>query len=478
MRDSRGRPGEDTVRIGAVVLAAGHGTRMRSALPKVLHTVAGRPILEWVLRSLASTRLDDVVIVVGPEGDAVRRLAPPSARLAVQHERLGTGHAVSVGLDALDPSCDTVLVLSGDTPLITADLVAELVADHQIGGAGSMVTAILDSPESYGRVVRSATGAVERIVEARDATPAELAIAEVNAGLYCTRRAELEQALGRIGSGNDQNERYLTDAVTDLGGTLRAVVSPDSEVILGVNTRLDLAVCETIVQGRLRRALMLSGVTMPDPSLVYLDAEVEVAPDTILWPGTHLRGTTSIGTGCEIGPDAVIADTKVGEGSRILSANIRESEIGVGCEVGPFAYLRPGVRLDDGAKIGTFVEAKNSTLGRGAKVPHLSYVGDAEVGDGANIGAGNITANYDGFRKHRTVIGAGVKTGSDCVFVAPVRVGSFAMTGAGSIITHDIPDGALGIARARQSVIEGFTEKAEAKARAAANDASAGKPAG
>ena len=222
---------------------------------------------------------------------------------------------------------------------------------------------------------------------------------------------------------------------------------------------------------------MLSGVAMPDPSAVYLGVDVQVGPDTTLWPGTHLRGKTLIGSGCDIGPDVVIADTKVGDGSRILSANIRESVIGVGCEVGPFAYLRPGVSLEDGSKIGTFVEAKNSTLGRGAKVPHLSYVGDAEIGDGANIGAGNITANYDGFRKHRTVIGAGVKTGSDCVFVAPVRVGSFAMTGAGSIITHDVPDGALGIARARQSVIEGFTEKAEAKARAAADASSAGQPA-
>ena len=451
------------------MLAAGHGTRMRSSLPKVLHPVAGRPILQWVLGSLRSTRLEDVVIVVGPEGDAVRQASPASVRFAVQHERLGTGHAAAIGLDALDPACDTVIVLCGDTPLITADLVGGLVASYErLGGGGAMVTAMLDRPESYGRVVRAHDGGVARIVEARDATPEERSINEVNAGLYCLDRVALDLALGRVGATNNQNERYLTDAVTDLGGTLWPVVSSDPDVILGVNSRVDLAVSETIAQGRLRRALMLAGVTLPDPSTVYLDASAEVGADSILWPGTHLRGATSIGAGCEIGPDVVIADTTVGDGSKIVSANIRESEIGVGCEIGPFAYLRPGVRLADGAKIGTFVEAKNSSLGRGAKVPHLSYIGDAEIGDGANIGAGNITANYDGFRKHRTFIGAGVKTGSDCVFVAPVRVGSFAMTGAGSIITHDVPDGALGIARARQSVIEGFTEKAEAKARAAA----------
>jgi bifunctional UDP-N-acetylglucosamine pyrophosphorylase/glucosamine-1-phosphate N-acetyltransferase len=273
---------------------------------------------------------------------------------------------------------------------------------------------------------------------------------------------------------------YLPDVLPRLGGAAGALLVDDPQTVAGVNDRVELAACEAAIQRRLREALMRDGVTMPDPGGVYLEAGVEVGPDTVLWPGTHLRGTTRIAGGCAIGPDVVIRDSRVGEDSVVVSAHLDGAEVGAGCRVGPFAYLRPGARLCDGARAGTYVEIKNSILGVGARVPHLSYVGDADVGEGTNIGAGNITANYDGFAKHRTEIGARVRTGSDCVFVAPVRVGDDAMTGAGSIITADVPDGALGIARARQSVIEGFTAKATARAaaRAAARSAASAPASG
>jgi len=323
-------------------------------------------------------------------------------------------------------------------------------------------------------VVRRPDGLVERIVEARDATPEELAITEFNAALYVFDRAALGAALGGLTAANAQGELYLTDAVGALEGPVAAVVADDPEVASGVNDRVDLAACEAAIQRRLREALMRDGVTMPDPASVYLEAGVSVGADTVLWPGTHLRGTTSIAGGCSIGPDVLIADSTIGPGATVVSAHVLESRLDEGARVGPYAYLRPGSHLEPGARVGTFVELKNTVLHPGAKVPHLSYIGDASVGEGTNIGAGNITANYDGFRKHRTHIGARVKTGSDCVFVAPVTVGDDAMTGAGSIITDDIPDGALGIARARQSVIEGFTAKAAARAARAAAEAKGG----
>jgi bifunctional UDP-N-acetylglucosamine pyrophosphorylase/glucosamine-1-phosphate N-acetyltransferase len=306
------------------------------------------------------------------------------------------------------------------------------------------------------------------VVEARDATASELAIGEYNAGLYVFGRAALAAALDGLGSGNAQGEIYLTDVLERFDGAVAALVADDPLVAAGVNDRVDLSVCEAALQERLRGELMRAGVTMPQPGGVLVDAGVSVGRDTVLLPGTHLRGATTIGEGCTIGPDAVISDTAIGSGCSVVSAHVLSSELGDGTQVGPFAYLRPGSRLEVGSRVGTYVELKNATLGPGAKVPHLSYIGDATVGERANIGAGNITANYDGFRKHRTTIGARVKTGSDCVFVAPVRVGDDAMTGAGSIITDDVPDGALGIARARQSVIEGFTVKAAARASVAA----------
>lgn len=459
--------------IGVVVLAAGQGTRMRSELPKVLHELAGRPLIGWVLEATAGAGASHTVVVVGSGADRVDAALPEGVGAAVQHERRGTGDAARVGLEALDPACDTVVIACGDTPLLTGEVVARLVDAHRSAGASATVlSARVGDAGSYGRIVRAADGSVRGIVEARDATPEQLAIGEFNAGLYACDRSALAAALGRLGTDNAQGELYLTDAVMDTGGPLAAVVADDPSVAAGVNDRVDLADCEVAIQERLRRRLMLAGVTMPDPSAVYLDAGVSVGPDTVLWPGTHLRGSTTVGGGCAIGPDVVAADSDIGDGAVVRSAHLVRAAVGDGCEVGPFAYLRPGARLERGAKAGTYVELKNAVLGPGAKVPHLSYVGDATVGEGTNIGAGNITANYDGFRKHHTEIGARVRTGSDCVLVAPVAIGDDAMTGAGSVITDDIPAGALGIARARQNVIEGFTARAAAKARAAADSGS------
>ena len=460
--------------IGAVVLAAGQGTRMRSALPKVLHPLGGRPMIRWTLDALERAGVARTTVVVGHGADLVRAALPEGVGSCLQERQLGTGHAALVGLEALGRDCDTVLILSGDSPLVDAELLARLIDEHLAGArAATLVTARPDDAASYGRVIRAADGSVDRIVEARDATPDELAVDEVNGGLYAFDRAALERALGGIGTDNAQGELYLPDALPLLGGPVGAIVADDPLAVAGINDRVELAAVEAEIQRRLREDLMRAGVTMPDPSAVYLEAGVEVGPDTVLWPGTHLRGATRIAGGCEIGPDVVIADSAIGEGSAVRSAHLDRAEVGARCRVGPFAYLRPGAVLRDEARVGTYVELKNSTLGEGAKVPHLSYVGDAEVGEGTNIGAGNITANYDGFAKHRTWIGARVRTGSDCVFVAPVRIGDDAMTGAGSIITTDVPDGALGIARARQSVIEGFTAKAAARAAARAAAASA-----
>jgi bifunctional UDP-N-acetylglucosamine pyrophosphorylase / glucosamine-1-phosphate N-acetyltransferase len=456
------------VTIGVVVLAAGQGTRMRSDLPKVLHPLAGRPLIGWVLDAVSAAGASHTVVVIGNGADAVRQQLPAGLGIAIQHQRRGTGDAAMVGIDGLDPACDTVLIACGDTPLLDGDLIRRLVEEHRASGASTtMLSARLPDAGSYGRVVRGADGSVERIVEARDASTDELAIGEFNAGLYVCDRAALRAALGSLGTDNAQGELYLTDAVVRTGGPLAAVVADDPDVAAGVNDRADLAACEAVIQNRLRRDLMRAGVSMPDPAAVYLDATVAVGRDTTLWPGTHLRGATTVGEASSIGPDVVATDSAIGDRCTVLSAHLVGAQVGDGCQVGPFAYLRPGVRLERGAKAGTYVELKNALLGEGAKVPHLSYIGDATVGEGANIGAGNITANYDGFRKHRTEVGARVRTGSDCVLVAPVRIGDDAMTGAGSIITHDVPDGALGIARARQNNIEGFTAKATARARAA-----------
>jgi bifunctional UDP-N-acetylglucosamine pyrophosphorylase/glucosamine-1-phosphate N-acetyltransferase len=426
-------------------------------------------MIMWVLDALGDVDPASVVVVLGPEGDEVVESLPAGMCTALQEVRDGTGGATRIGLEALDPAVDTVVVICGDTPLVDPELVSALISDHvHSGRAATMVTAILPDGGAYGRVIREPTGV--RVVEARDAHPDDLAVREINAGLFAFDRAALDTAIAQVGSDNAQGEIYLPDTLALVTGEVGALVAPDATVVQGVNTRADLADCEAAIQARLRNELMLGGVTMPDPSRVLVDAFVTVGQDTTLWPGTVLRGATSVGEGCEIGPDVVMVDSSVGNDTVVVSAHVLSSAVGNGCQEGPVAYLRPGETMHEGSKAGTYVEMKNTTLGEKSKVPHLSYIGDADVGSGTNIGAGNITANYDVFRKHRTTVGSDVKTGSDCVLVAPVTIGDRAMTGAGSIITGDVPPGALGIARARQQNIEGFTDKAEARAKRAAAD--------
>jgi len=442
--------------LSAVVLAAGEGTRMRSATAKVLHTLCGRPMISYVVEALGELPLERIVIVVGHGAeDVVKTLqeqlvADARVEFVEQRAPRGTGDAASVGLTAFDDAIDgedDVLILAGDVPLLRADTLAALTTEHRLAEAtATMLTAHLDDPTGYGRVIRDARGIVERIVEERDANDAERAITEVNPSIYCFRRGLLAPALRRIIPDNLQGELYLTDVIAVLrqaGHEVLAVAAPDSNETLGVNDRAQLAHAEAVLRARINDRWMRDGVTMRDPERTYVDATVEVAPDVTLLPGVSLEGRTVVGTGSVIGPDCRLVDTIVGERCSIQQTVARESEIGDGCTVGPWASLRPGTRLASDVHVGTFVEIKNSEIGEGAKVPHLAYVGDAEVGPRANIGAGTITANYDGRGKHRTKIGADAHTGSNTVLVAPVELGDGAYTGAGAVVNRDVPPGAL-----------------------------------
>ncbi len=447
-----------------VILAAGEGTRMRSALPKVLHPVCGRPMIEWVVRAGLDAGAAKVVVVDNPK----RRLAgslPEGVVTAIQQEPKGTGDAVRAAAAEIDAE-QPVVVLAGDVPLITAEAIAGLLAAHEAAGAAAtMATMELDDPAGYGRVLRAADGSVERVVETKrpgDATDAELAIREVNTGILAFHGGRLLEGLEDLRPDNAQGELYLPDVLPALrarGHGVAAHVIADPTLTLGVNDRVDLADVTRHARRRILEAHMRAGVTVVSPESVTVDAGVVIGRDAVLEPGTTLRGTTSVGEGAVVGPHATLIDTHVGDGATVLHAYATGAHIGSRVAVGPFAYLRPGARLETGAKAGTFVEIKNSTIGEGAKVPHLSYIGDADVGERSNLGAGTITANYDGRHKHRTTIGARVHGGVHTSFVAPVTVGDDAYTAAGSVITHDVPDGALGVARERQRNVLGYAER-------------------
>jgi len=456
--------------LAVVILAAGLGTRMKSDLPKVLHEVCGRPMLAYVLDAAHALAPERIVVVTGPDQDEVQALLPVGCERAIQERRLGSGDAVRAGMEPLSGFEGDVIVLVGDAPLIDSAFLEELLATHRSSGSrGTVATAILDEPAHYGRIVRDGQGGLARIVEARDASPAELALGEVNTGFYVFSAGPLRELLPRLRPTNVQGELYLTDIVhlmLEAEFRVAAHVAPDPEIMLAVNSRVELAAVNAVMRGRLLERLMLAGVTVVDPSTTYVDWGVEVGRDTVLYPSTHLLGHTQVGAACQIGPLAYLSDAFVGDRARVLSSYLYECVVSSGCSVGPFAYIRPNTVLLEGAKAGTFVEIKNSRIGESSKVPHLSYVGDAVVGHDTNIGAGNITANYDGFEKHPTTIGNNVKTGSDTTFVAPVVVGDGAFTGAGSVITHDIPPDALGVARAHQENLEGYgTRRRERRGR-------------
>jgi bifunctional UDP-N-acetylglucosamine pyrophosphorylase/glucosamine-1-phosphate N-acetyltransferase len=453
--------------LAVVILAAGLGTRMKSDTPKVLHEVCGRPMLAYVIDAALNLSPKRLVVVTGPDQDEVGGVLPVGCERAVQQERLGPGDAVRAGLEPLDGFDGDVLVLVGDAPLVSGPYLQSLVEAHRAGDSrATIASAVLDDPGHYGRVVRDADGAVERIVEARDASADELRITEVNTGFYVVDAASLRAVLPRLRPINAQGELYLTDAVHLLladGALVRAHVAADPEVMLAINSRVELAEVNAMMRRRLLERLMLAGVTVEDPQTTFVDWGVEVGRDTLIRANTHLLGRTTIGAASEIGPGSFLRNTFVGDRARVVSSHLYDCVIGSGCNVGPFAYIRPNTVLAEGAKAGTFVEIKNSQIGEGSKVPHLSYVGDAVVGKGTNIGAGNITANYDGYEKHPTHIGDGVKTGSDTTMVAPVSIGDGAFTAAGSVITQDVPPGALGVSRGKQQNLQGYAERRAAR---------------
>jgi bifunctional UDP-N-acetylglucosamine pyrophosphorylase/glucosamine-1-phosphate N-acetyltransferase len=434
--------------LAALVMAAGLGTRMRSSLPKHLHTLLGRRLLDWVIAAGAPLEPAPFVVVCSPEARAsLDGTMPDGVVLAVQEEPLGTGHAVASARQALAGFGGDVLVLSGDTPLLTPELLSELVAAHRSEDRALTVLAFApDSPRQYGRIVRDGSGALASIVEARDATADQLAIREVNSSIYVFDAGALWEAIEHLEPTNAQGELYLTDAVGYLVGSGRRAgvhLTSDPASVEGVNNRVELAAATALLRDRVLEQHMLAGVGIVDPSSTWIDASVEIEADATIHPFTVLRGATRVGAGASIGPHVVAVD----------------AEIGPGALVGPFCYLRPGAAILDGSKAGTFVEVKNSRIGPRAKVPHLSYIGDADIGEGSNIGAGAITANYRAERyttKQRTVIGRDVHTGSQNVFIPPVTIGDGAWTGAGSVITDDVPPGALAIARARQVNKEGY----------------------
>lgn len=446
----------------AVVLAAGQGKRMRSNRPKVLHTLAGRPIIEYVLEAIKEAGIEEQVIVIGHQGELVRQALGEGYRFAYQDPPLGTGHAVLAAEPHLPPEADTVLVVCGDAPLLRGETLRRLVEFHQKEQAqATVLTARRADPTGYGRIIRGPGGGVLAVVEERDAGPEELAVTEVNTGTYCFERQALFAALRQVGTANAQGEYYLPDVIGILvrqGGKVAALEGPAEEGT-GINSRKELAAVEALLRVRVNEALMESGVTLVDPAFTYVDATVRVGRDTILYPGTILVGSTVIGEGCQIGPFTTISNSRLGNGVQVRYAVIEESEIGDGCQVGPFAYLRPGTRLSARVKVGDFVEIKKCEIGEGSKVPHLTYLGDAVVGKGVNIGAGTITCNYDGERKWPTYIDDEAFIGSNTNLVAPVRVGRGAFIGAGSTITKDVPPGSLGVARSRQANIADWLAK-------------------
>ncbi len=438
-----------------LILAAGQGTRMRSATPKVLHEVCGLPMVLWPVRAALAAGAARVVVVDSP-ARAIEPVLPEGVELAVQPEANGTGGAVAAAIEHLDasgvPGGGPLIVLSGDVPLIDADAVRELAEAHErSGGPATMVTSVLADPSGYGRVVRDPAGAVVRVVETKqngDASAEELEIQEVNAGIYAFGADALREALPRLSADNAQGELYLPQVLDLLradGGTVAAHQLDDPTLMLGVNDRVALARARRLAQYAINHRHLLAGVGIVDPEATVIDVDVQIGRDTTIEPFTTIRGSTRIGERCTI-KHSYLVDC------------VLEDDV----SVGPFGYLRPGAVLREGAKVGTFVEVKNSDIGAGAKVPHLSYIGDADVGEGTNLGAATITANYDGHEKHRTKIGKRVKGGVDTSFVAPVTVGDDAYTAAGSVVTEDVPDGALAVARAKQRNVEGYAERRNA----------------
>lgn len=468
------------VQTAIVVLAAGAGTRMRSKTPKVLHSLGGRTMLEHSLRAAAELDPDHLVVVVGHDreriGAAVTDLAARldrDVRVAVQEEQLGTGHAVECALTALPADfAGTVVVTAADVPLLDADTLRALLDTHAEPepAAVTVLTTTAADPTGYGRILRTTDGDVTAIIEHREATPTQLAITEINTGVYAFDVAALRSALGKLSADNTQGELYLTDVVAITrgeGDTVRAQYTDDAVQVAGANDRVQLAALAAELNRRTVEHWMRQGVTVIDPATTWVDVDVTLAPDVTLLPGVQLHGRTSVGEDAVIGPDTTLTDVQVGAGASVVRSHGSDSIIGADASVGPFAYLRPGTELGADGKIGTFVETKNAQIGAHSKVPHLTYVGDATIGDHSNIGASSVFVNYDGVQKYRTVVGSHVRTGSDTMFVAPLTVGDGAYTGAGTVLRRNVPPGALAVSGAPQRNIEGWVQRNRAGTPAA-----------
>lgn len=454
-------------RLAVIVLAAGQGTRMKSRLPKVLHPIGGRPLVGHVLDTALTLEPEQVVVVVRHERDLVAGAvmdAAPGVVVVDQDEIPGTGRAVEVALDALDAGFEgDVLVLSGDVPLLEAGTLASLLRTHRDAAvAATVLSATLDDATGYGRVIRDADGTVSRIVEQKDATADEASVTEINAGVYVFQAPALRAHLALVGTANAQGEKYLTDVVALLRASRLAVAAspaPDAAAALGVNDRVQLAEAARLLNARTVRRWQLEGVSIQDPATTWIDVRATLAPDVTVLPNTHILGATTIAEGATVGPDTSLMDCEIGAGATVRRVDANLAVVGDDVTVGPYTHLRPGTVLGEGVKVGSFVETKNARVGAGTKVPHFIYLGDAEVGSNANLGAGTITANYDDVNKHRTEIGDEVHTGSHTVLVAPIRLGDGAKTGAGAVIRKDVPAGALALSVAPQRNVEGWVEK-------------------
>jgi len=453
------RPVSSEPRVTVVVLAAGKGVRMNSRTPKVLHLVAGRPMLLW---SMAAARALDPVrtlVVLNPAQDGIQAVLNGEAQTVAQAKQLGTGHALAQVASA-HRTPGPVVVLYADAPLLRGETLRTLLAEHEKSRAAvTLLTATLDNPHGYGRIVRAHNGAFRDIVEEKDATSEQKTIHEVNSGVYVFSGRELWPALGKIENKNRAGEYYLTDIVRLIKGKVHALPVEDSDEILGINDRRQLAQAERVMRQRILDGLMTGGVTIVDPATTFIDADVQIGRDSVVLPFSIISGESTIGEDCVIGPFAQIRDSIIGDSCRIERAHVDQSTLAHNVHVGPFSRLRPGSVLDDGVRVGTHAEIKNSHIGAGTAIAHFSVVLDSNVGANANIGAGTVTANYDGLDKHRTEIGDRAQVGSDTILVAPVRVGDDAYTAAGSVITADVPAGSLAVERAEQKIVPGWTAR-------------------
>ena len=450
----------------AIILAAGAGKRMKSKTNKVLHNLCGKPMVEHVIDACRSVGISRFYVVIGNDAEQVKAHLGDGYTYVLQKEQLGTGHA-ALQVSPYYQHEPSVFVLCGDTPLITGATLQRMQQVHKEADADvTVLTAVLPNPGDYGRILRDDNGQVCGLVEAKDATPEQLAIKEINTGFYCFRAEKLFEALSRLTNDNAQGEYYLTDVIASLyqrGCRIASCLLEDSREALGINDRVRLAEAEGIMRQRIRQQLMLAGATFLQPESCLVDAEVTVGPDTIFYPGVILEGKTTIGRDCVIGPNTHLVDCQVGDGVSIEHSVARQSTIGDNCTIGPYAYLRPQTALAAGVKVGDFVELKNSQIGAGSKIPHLSYVGDATIGAGVNVGAGTIFVNYDGRQKHRTLVEDGAFIGCNSNLVAPVQIGKNAYVAAGSTVTKDVPADALAVARSRQENKEGWVARRRQK---------------